>query len=237
MRTFSAEILLEFLFDGRLRNNVNPGWDAKAPSSDRLNRNEAMAFQITTSPFGLSKRPNSRPGGDPAGRGLRLHEPHAGDERRDQADLAGLMLCGQARTVTTMVGDCGPICSLIGRARPARSSSSTPAASRIHSRLGRRHDGGGRPPDSAARWSMAPFGTLRICASRVSPMFCRARRAARVPSGFGGPIDGPASVAGVPIRPGDIVLGDDDGVVVVPLERAPKCWKPRRRTLSSRRSG
>jgi phosphoglycerate dehydrogenase-like enzyme len=30
MRTFSAEILLEFLFNGRLRNNVNPGWDAKA---------------------------------------------------------------------------------------------------------------------------------------------------------------------------------------------------------------
>jgi phosphoglycerate dehydrogenase-like enzyme len=30
MRTFSAEILLEFLFHGRLRNNVNPGWDARA---------------------------------------------------------------------------------------------------------------------------------------------------------------------------------------------------------------
>ncbi len=30
MRTFSAEILLEFLFEGRLRNNVNSGWDAKA---------------------------------------------------------------------------------------------------------------------------------------------------------------------------------------------------------------
>ncbi|WID98611.1 C-terminal binding protein [Bosea vestrisii] len=30
MRTFSAEILLEFLFEGRLRNHVNPGWDAKA---------------------------------------------------------------------------------------------------------------------------------------------------------------------------------------------------------------
>lgn len=30
MRTFSAEILIEFLFERRLRNNVNPGWDAKA---------------------------------------------------------------------------------------------------------------------------------------------------------------------------------------------------------------
>ncbi|MCW2241396.1 C-terminal binding protein [Azospirillum canadense] len=30
MRTFSAEILLDYLFEGRLRNNVNPGWDAQA---------------------------------------------------------------------------------------------------------------------------------------------------------------------------------------------------------------
>ena len=30
MRTFSAEILLDFLFEGRLRNNVNPGWNAQA---------------------------------------------------------------------------------------------------------------------------------------------------------------------------------------------------------------
>lgn len=30
MRIFSAEILLDFLFEGQLRNNVNPGWDAKA---------------------------------------------------------------------------------------------------------------------------------------------------------------------------------------------------------------
>lgn len=30
MRTFSAEILLDYLFNGQLRNNVNPGWDLKA---------------------------------------------------------------------------------------------------------------------------------------------------------------------------------------------------------------
>jgi 4-hydroxy-4-methyl-2-oxoglutarate aldolase len=30
----------------------------------------------------------------------------------------------------------------------------------------------------------------------------------------------PITCAGVPVRPGDIVLGDDDGVVVVPLEQA-----------------
>ena len=31
----------------------------------------------------------------------------------------------------------------------------------------------------------------------------------------------PLACAGVAVRPGDIVLGDDDGVVVVPIERAP----------------
>lgn len=30
MRTFSAEILLDYLFEERLRNNVNPGWEANA---------------------------------------------------------------------------------------------------------------------------------------------------------------------------------------------------------------
>jgi len=30
MRTFSAEILVAYLFDGQLRNNVNPGWDLTA---------------------------------------------------------------------------------------------------------------------------------------------------------------------------------------------------------------
>ncbi|WP_108659615.1 C-terminal binding protein [Acuticoccus kandeliae] len=30
MRTFSAEILMDYLVSGNLRNNVNPGWDSKA---------------------------------------------------------------------------------------------------------------------------------------------------------------------------------------------------------------
>ncbi|MDH3666953.1 MAG: hypothetical protein OEN23_08480 [Paracoccaceae bacterium] len=38
--------------------------------------------------------------------------------------------------------------------------------------------------------------------------------------GFGGTIDGVISCGGCPVVPGDIVLGDDDGVAVVPLARA-----------------
>ena len=37
--------------------------------------------------------------------------------------------------------------------------------------------------------------------------------------GFGGIIDGPVACAACPVRPGDVVLGDDNGVVVVPLAR------------------
>ena len=38
--------------------------------------------------------------------------------------------------------------------------------------------------------------------------------------GFGGIIDGAIACAGCPVKPGDIIIGDDDGVCVVPLERA-----------------
>jgi regulator of RNase E activity RraA len=37
--------------------------------------------------------------------------------------------------------------------------------------------------------------------------------------GFGGVLDGLISCGGCPVRPGDIVLGDDDGIAIVPLER------------------
>ena len=35
--------------------------------------------------------------------------------------------------------------------------------------------------------------------------------------GLGGTIDGPVSVGGVTVYPGDLLIGDDDGVAVVPL--------------------
>ena len=37
---------------------------------------------------------------------------------------------------------------------------------------------------------------------------------------FGGAIDAPISCGGVAVRPGDIVIGDEDGVAIVPFERA-----------------
>jgi len=45
-----------------------------------------------------------------------------------------------------------------------------------------------------------------------------------VPAGphknYGGIIDGLISCGACPVRPGDLIIGDDDGVAVVPLEWA-----------------
>lgn len=52
------------------------------------------------------------------------------------------------------------------------------------------------------------------------PVFASACVPAGPHKGFGGSIDGPISCGGVVVRPGDLILGDADGVTVVPLERA-----------------
>ncbi|MCK5622420.1 MAG: RraA family protein, partial [Alphaproteobacteria bacterium] len=49
------------------------------------------------------------------------------------------------------------------------------------------------------------------------PVFCRAVVPRGPHKGFGGTIDGAISCAGVAVSPGDLVIGDDDGVAVVPL--------------------
>ena len=52
------------------------------------------------------------------------------------------------------------------------------------------------------------------------PCFARAHVPSGPHKGFGGIIDGPIACAGCPVKPGDLVIGDDDGVAVVPLEWA-----------------
>lgn len=57
------------------------------------------------------------------------------------------------------------------------------------------------------------------------PLFCRAIVPRGPHKGFGGTIDGVVSVGGVAVAPGDIVLGDADGVAVVPLGRRAEVLK------------
>jgi 4-hydroxy-4-methyl-2-oxoglutarate aldolase len=52
------------------------------------------------------------------------------------------------------------------------------------------------------------------------PCFAAAAVPAGPHKGFGGTIDGVIACAGCTVTPGDIILGDDDGIAVVPLRRA-----------------
>ncbi|MBV2143801.1 RraA family protein [Falsochrobactrum sp. TDYN1] len=132
----------------------------------------------------------------------------------------GLTLCGQARTVTSMAGDCGSICELIGIAE---------AGEVIVVDAGGVDDtavwGGIMTAESAYRklGGAVVFGAIRdvdeVRQLRFN-MFCKSVVPRGPHHGFGGIIDGTISMAGAVVRPGDIVLGNDDGVVIVPLERA-----------------
>ncbi|WP_108659614.1 RraA family protein [Acuticoccus kandeliae] len=129
-------------------------------------------------------------------------------------------ICGQARTVTTMVGDCWPICVMIASAREGEIVvvdaggvaevavwGGVMAEDAVRCRLG------GAIVDGAVR-DVADMREAGLA------MYCAAATPKGPHEGFGGVLDAPASVGGVAVRSGDIVLANEDGVVVVPLERA-----------------
>jgi 4-hydroxy-4-methyl-2-oxoglutarate aldolase len=64
------------------------------------------------------------------------------------------------------------------------------------------------------------------------PVFCRGACPAGPHKGWPCNINVPVSCAGVPVIPGDIVVGDDDGVVVVPLARADEIVREARQRKS-----
>lgn len=51
------------------------------------------------------------------------------------------------------------------------------------------------------------------------PVYCRAVVPAGPHKGFGGEVNGPIQCAGVGVHPGDLVVGDDDGVIVIRLDQ------------------
>lgn len=132
----------------------------------------------------------------------------------------GATLCGQARTAAVMVGDCGPLCALISAAAPgeiimvdAGGVEDTAVWGGVMAEEAVFRKLGGAVIDGAVR-DIADMRRLGFS------MFCRTAVPRGPHHGFGGVIDALISVGGVPVAPGDIVLGNDDGVVVVPLARA-----------------
>ncbi len=132
----------------------------------------------------------------------------------------GMKLLGQARTVTCMTGDNSAAHMVIGLARPgeilvidAGGFEDTAIWGGIMTRAAMERKIGGLVVDGAVREvaEIREFGF---------PCFSRAIVPAGPHKGFGGIIDGPIACAGCPVKSGDLVIGDDDGVCIVPLERA-----------------
>lgn len=61
---------------------------------------------------------------------------------------------------------------------------------------------------------------VREASDRDFPIFCRETVPAGPHKGWGGKINTRIQCGGVSVRPGDIVLGDSDGIAVVPRDRA-----------------
>ncbi|MGC2854639.1 RraA family protein [Novispirillum sp. DQ9] len=129
-------------------------------------------------------------------------------------------ICGQARTVAPTPGDNACVHLACSIARPgevvvvaANGDTSVAMLGEMITRQAVLRNLGGLVVDGAVR----DVGAIR---SFAMPVFARCA----VPRGphkdYGGIVDTPVSLGGVAVRPGDLILGDDDGVVVVPLDRA-----------------
>jgi len=133
---------------------------------------------------------------------------------------AGMAIAGQARTVSVLAGDNAALHEVIGRLRPnevlvidAANYSDRAVWGGILNTRAKLRGISGVVLDGAARDAaeMREMG-LPVFLSAVSP--------AGPHKGWGGSIDDRISCGGVVVMPGDIILGDDDGVTVVPLDRA-----------------
>lgn len=133
---------------------------------------------------------------------------------------ADTRLCAQARTVTAMVGDGGIV--QVGLIHARRGEAVVIDAGGVSDCA----VWGGIATAAAQALGLAGVvidGAVRDVAEiRQSgfPTYCSAVVPRGPHEGFGGIIDAAASVGGVVVRPGDLVLGDDDGIVVVPIEMA-----------------
>lgn len=134
--------------------------------------------------------------------------------------VPGTRLAGQARTVACMVGDNSAIHAAVRLLQPGEvlviaggGYRDTALWGGLLTQAALARGAAGVVVDGAVR----DVAELR---ANGFPCFAAAAVPAGPHKGFGGTIDGVIACAGCPVAPGDIVLGDDDGVAVVPLAQA-----------------
>ena len=134
--------------------------------------------------------------------------------------MRDMRICGQARTAECPVGDNSAIRAAIGCVEPgqvivanAQGYESTAVFGGLMALMAKEKQVAGLVIDGAVRDSeeIVDIG-LSVFSRGVCP-----RGPRKYPVGF---IDGVISVGGVTVAPGDIILGDADGVTVVPLAQA-----------------
>jgi len=129
----------------------------------------------------------------------------------------GMRLCGQARTVCAMAGDNGIVHAAIPLVEPgqvlvvdAAGLEDVAVWGEVMTQAALHRGIAGVVLDGATR-DAAAIRELGF------PLFSRAVVPRGPHKGFGGTIDDIVAVGGVAVAPGDLVIGDDDGVAVVPL--------------------
>ncbi|MBT5191657.1 MAG: RraA family protein [Rhodospirillaceae bacterium] len=132
---------------------------------------------------------------------------------------AGYEMLGQALTVRAMAGDITPLLHALSVAQAGDVMVVDGAAYTQNAILG------GNMTNEAVRRGMAGLvidGAIRDVAEIRDldiPCFTRAVTPAGPNSSFIGDVGGPISCGGVQIKTGDLVIGDDDGITIVPKAR------------------
>lgn len=139
--------------------------------------------------------------------------------------VPGMRLCGQARTVVSMPGDNSMVHHAVSLAEPGEivvvaggGLDDVALAGEWVVRCTKRRNLGGLVVDGSVR-------DLHEIRSLGVPVFAKGAVSRGPHKNFGGKMDVTASVGNVPVNPGDVILGDEDGVVVVPLRFADEALK------------
>lgn len=131
----------------------------------------------------------------------------------------GYTMVGHARTVSVMAGDNGAVHAALPLLQPgeilvvtAGGAGEVAIIGEIIAECAKTQGCAGIVLDGAVR----DVGSLR---GLGIPVYAAGATPRGPHKGFGGEIDAPIACGGVVVAPGDLVLGDDDGICVVPRAR------------------